>query len=680
MEQLVTPNDPVVTVALQAAKNAVPTNQAPTTITDTNYYTFSLSNNNLNDFDLIIDWVNKNCIYTLDKVNYGVTDYWSTPAETIANGSGDCEDYAILLCSLLRAYGVPADQVYVAVGIGPEGENHAWVVEEYFTGLWRVLDEQTGSSIPLVFGSDKASAYIASYCFNDTTGFNGSPVLPGGVYEFESADTAYPQDDGASDSYYRYVNAGQKITAQVNWLPYSVFWPFDPNILEPWSFNIYDENGKELFSWSGEDLEKTVEYTVPQTAIYRIEIVKREDPPRPARLTLFPQQGWTTGTPLKIDLLAADQPAFPVSYNRISIPEPQVNTVAPTTKTAVPIAAPLTVPQGQLEQYALGVINNQLVQSGQSSITLGTNTAAQQHADDMLAHDFASDWGTDGTTPWERYSTAGGLGAQTEYDYRTAIDWDGNPSSFARALLAAIDKSESNLAGVLGFTTTIDTSGNISNSPIPEQIKMQPDKVNFGIAYNGSYLYLVVQYEVYYAIFNQLPTIKDGVLTCSFTEQNIAHTDIDVRVLYQRAPTPLTTSQISYASQGDSSQRVLAIFGLHVLSILDREPNAIFPSGSSSVFADPLWVPPGASPRDEASCTLNNLSFGLNTTSSSYIQDDFTGINQQGNQTSVSFDMSSLISTFGKGIYTISLVGRVYSTILPTIQQLPWDEYTIFVK
>jgi hypothetical protein len=35
------------------------------------------------------------------------------------------------------------------------------------------------------------------------------------------------------------------------------------------------------------------------------------------------------------------------------------------------------------------------------TVTLGTNTAARQHAEDMLEHRFVSGWGTDGTTPDE---------------------------------------------------------------------------------------------------------------------------------------------------------------------------------------------------------------------------------------------------------------------------------------
>lgn len=42
-----------------------------------------------------------------DLANWGVEDYWATPAETLANGSADCEDYAIAKYFTLKELGVP---------------------------------------------------------------------------------------------------------------------------------------------------------------------------------------------------------------------------------------------------------------------------------------------------------------------------------------------------------------------------------------------------------------------------------------------------------------------------------------------------------------------------------------------------------------------------------------------
>jgi predicted transglutaminase-like cysteine proteinase len=52
--------------------------------------------------------------YVEDEVNYHVDDYWATPLEFLANG-GDCEDYAIAKYASLRALGVPADDLRIAI-------------------------------------------------------------------------------------------------------------------------------------------------------------------------------------------------------------------------------------------------------------------------------------------------------------------------------------------------------------------------------------------------------------------------------------------------------------------------------------------------------------------------------------------------------------------------------------
>ena len=67
-------------------------------------------------FDAIRDWVADRIDYVSDSKKWGVYDRWQTAEETLSLGTGDCEDFAILLCSLLRAYGIDAEHVYVALG------------------------------------------------------------------------------------------------------------------------------------------------------------------------------------------------------------------------------------------------------------------------------------------------------------------------------------------------------------------------------------------------------------------------------------------------------------------------------------------------------------------------------------------------------------------------------------
>jgi hypothetical protein len=97
-------------------------------------------------FDAIRDWVAANIEYKNDEEQWGVDEYWQTPDETLSLRTGDCEDFAILLCTLLRAYGIGEEQIYVALGLDTEGYGHAFLIENwYLDGEWRAIEPQVGT-------------------------------------------------------------------------------------------------------------------------------------------------------------------------------------------------------------------------------------------------------------------------------------------------------------------------------------------------------------------------------------------------------------------------------------------------------------------------------------------------------------------------------------------------------
>jgi len=63
-----------------------------------------------------LDFVCRNFSYLRD-----VGEWWSFPSETIERGDGDCEDSALLTCSLLKNF----NDGYVALG-DYQGYGHAW--------------------------------------------------------------------------------------------------------------------------------------------------------------------------------------------------------------------------------------------------------------------------------------------------------------------------------------------------------------------------------------------------------------------------------------------------------------------------------------------------------------------------------------------------------------------------
>lgn len=66
-------------------------------------------------------YFNESLLYQTDDAVWLQKDYWASPAESIAKGAGDCEDYAIAKYFFLLHLGVPPSQlrlVYVKAKIG----------------------------------------------------------------------------------------------------------------------------------------------------------------------------------------------------------------------------------------------------------------------------------------------------------------------------------------------------------------------------------------------------------------------------------------------------------------------------------------------------------------------------------------------------------------------------------
>lgn len=93
----------------------------------------------------IRNWVGENIEYVNDYDSHGVSEFWQLGRETLESRTGDCEDFAILLCSLLRADGWSADSVYVVVGKNEAGDYHAWVkIKIPLVGWYNIEPTQGG--------------------------------------------------------------------------------------------------------------------------------------------------------------------------------------------------------------------------------------------------------------------------------------------------------------------------------------------------------------------------------------------------------------------------------------------------------------------------------------------------------------------------------------------------------
>jgi hypothetical protein len=113
----------------------------------------------------IRDWVGNNIKYRNDSEVHASRDYWQLPKETIQRRTGDCEDFAILLCSLLRADDWSSNNVYVILG-EKDGNYHGWV-KILWEGIGYGIEPQAGGWATLLGDFLSLSGYNAKYAFND---------------------------------------------------------------------------------------------------------------------------------------------------------------------------------------------------------------------------------------------------------------------------------------------------------------------------------------------------------------------------------------------------------------------------------------------------------------------------------------------------------------------------------
>jgi len=116
--------------------------------------------------------------YRLDKVNYGIADYWARPIEFFSK-SGDCEDYSIAKYYALKDLGFTMDKLrIVAVKDKIRGIGHA-VLAAYVGDDVFILDNQT----ILVLSHSRYRHYVPQYSVNEKYRWYHVPQTKKTVYK-----------------------------------------------------------------------------------------------------------------------------------------------------------------------------------------------------------------------------------------------------------------------------------------------------------------------------------------------------------------------------------------------------------------------------------------------------------------------------------------------------------------
>ena len=342
---------------------------------------------------------------------------------------------------------------------------------------------------------------------------------------------------------------------------------------------------------------------------------------------------------------------------------PDPTTAVSSTPSPVPTIPATTVSGSTLDpgtvretlvEYMLDLINEDRAEHGLEPVVLGTNTAAQQHAEEMLSAGYLSHWNMDGLKPYMRYTLAGGYNYEAENAsgplYYTDPDW-----LLHQDILYLLKQTQEGLMNSPGHRSNI--------------LDKWHKKVNIGIAFNDATDVVVQQFEGDYITFARLPSISGGVL--SFAGNTLNGLIFEgVQIWYDQLPEPLTLGQLGPTYCYTSGTPVVFLRP-------PLPPDSFYTEDESeyswSTCTNPYDVPPNTSPPSEQS----------DTTPGSTVLLDEAGIvqwhtaetwNMNGFSFAVDADLTTYLSENGNGVYTVVIWAEKGS------ESIPISNYSIFVE
>lgn len=297
---------------------------------------------------------------------------------------------------------------------------------------------------------------------------------------------------------------------------------------------------------------------------------------------------------------------------------PSSSTPSTLTPTQTPNPTPTIDTHKELVNYALSLINTDRQANGLQSVTLSSINSGQVHAEEMLKNGYFSHWDMNGQKPYMRYTLAGGKGSVSEncaWKRTTADNLEINSlNNFIKSALSDLEYS-------MMYDDASSNWGHKDNILNPLH-----NKVSIGISYDNHNVYLVQDFENDYISWSQL-NVNNNQVTMQGTIQRQQSNIQQIAVFYDN-PSSLTVNQLEQAPYQDGYDA-----GTDVATVVPPAPQGQY--------------------YDWTGISIKGI--------------EVDSWNQNGNSFQISFSLSSVIATQGKGIYTIYLLtGSSTATSLTT--------------
>ena len=383
-----------------------------------------------------------------------------------------------------------------------------------------------------------------------------------------------------------------------------------------------------------------------------------------ARDAYCAQGAYAASTPSPVAALATATPPSP--GGTLTTPATPGTGFLPPTHPTPFVATPTSaVPEARLQiwrTYMLQLINKDRQENGLQPITLGSNPAAQLHAEDLFAHKYLSHWGRNGLKPYMRYTLAGGTGYAAENVSGEPCPRDPD-ANYRRT--PTFEELEQDQAGLM-------------NSPGHRVNILNPwhKKVNLGIACDDVGCAVVQLFEAEYVAWTAAPVLDNGGVLRMAGDLRDGFELAAVQVWYDQPPHELTFGQVGRTYSYGVGQKPAAFL---------REPPG-FGFRYSEDTARYSWThgvdPYGVDPNVDRP---QRIQQGGVIACSTWPRQEFeetamvplitaTTWKKDGPSFSVQADISRALEANGPGVYTVALWGRKDG------KDLSLTNYALFVQ